>query len=198
MMRVDSQYDLRELLERAGARLVGPNRADCPRCSGKRTVSYHGELFCCHYAGCRFKGNSFALARKLGLARRLSPYEVRDCRHVRDIAKKAAHYAYAKIKSRRWELYEMHRSLAHILSGTQRRLRQEPESELAWSALAFVHDELPKVRAELLLLETAPIRERLAFLEASQSERRRAVDRAVFQGGILDSKGRILELGDGP
>jgi hypothetical protein len=65
-----------------------------------------------------------------------------------------------------------------------------------WSALALVYSPLPKVRAELLVLDSGPIAERLAFLEMSESERRKALDRTIRQGGILDSKGRVLELGD--
>jgi ribosomal protein L37AE/L43A len=76
-MNVVAQLDLHDSLQRAGARLASRGRADCPRCGKKRTVSYTGEVFFCHHADCKFKGNTFTLAKELGLAPTYSPQDLR-------------------------------------------------------------------------------------------------------------------------
>src|SRR5690348_16767574 len=56
-----------ELLERAGFKLRGKNRADCPHCAGGSiaTVSFTNELAYCHR--CAWKANTTTLAKQLGL-----------------------------------------------------------------------------------------------------------------------------------
>jgi len=191
--------DLETLLERAGAKPARyGKRWDCPSCgkSGRISVDFRRGLFHCWHVGCDFHGNALKLARHLGLVRKLSSREARRLQSERRHAHLAAEIAYQRIKARRLELYEAHQSLGRIRDGAAEALRRRPSDETAWSALAFVYAELPKVRAELLLLESAGIGERLAFLEASQGERRRALDRIICQGCILDSGGRVLELGE--
>ena len=177
-------YDLRVLLHHAGAKPARyGKRWDCPSCGkpGRVSVDLARGLFQCWHAGCGFRGNAYKLARHLGLVRKLSCQEALRLQSERRHAHVAAELAYQRIRARRMELYEARRSLGRIRDGAGQALRRNPSDETAWSALAFVNDRLPKVQAELLLLETAPIGESLAFLEASQSERGRALDRAVLR-----------------
>src|ERR1035437_9364868 len=113
-----------ELLARAGCALRGHNRADCAKCKGKRTVSYNDEVFCCHHAGCDFKGNRIVLARELGLLRRLSPGEYEAQRQAREEAERLAHRIVEKRKARCWDLQARHRQLLSIRLGTLERLEQ--------------------------------------------------------------------------
>src|SRR5207249_4584058 len=156
-------YAMPELLERAGCTLRGRNRGDCPRCGGRRTVSYTEEVFCCHHAGCDFQGNAFQLARQLGLVRRLSPAEAHEQRERRDRARALAGECARKLRARRQELYRAHRELLSIRA----EAHEGERSETVWDALARVYTELRRVRAELLILESAPVRDRLRFLNES-------------------------------
>lgn len=60
-------FSMRELLERAGFRLRGRNRADCIHCSGHAvaTVGFSDEVMHCFRCGA--KANIFTLAKQLGL-----------------------------------------------------------------------------------------------------------------------------------
>lgn len=196
MTAVSVASDLPDLLTRAGARLTSRNRADCPRCQGKRTLSYTSEVFYCHHVGCDFKGNAITLTRTLGLHVRHSPAEAAAFRQRREEAKRQAAIAYRRVQHRRHELYEAHRELIGTLYGAHSRLRSNPQDEIAWSALQLVYDQLPLVRAELLLLEDAPIGERLAFLQASQMERGEYLRPVIERSGLLAHDDRFVELGD--
>src|SRR5207302_5098620 len=99
-------YTVPELLERSGTRLIGRNRADCPHCGGRRTVSFTTELYCCHHAGCMFQGNALTLAKELGLAKPLSRLERQALAVVQREAQEAASWLLAKLRTRRFELYE--------------------------------------------------------------------------------------------
>ena len=187
-------YDLPLLLQKAGARLVGRERFDCPKCHRKRTGSYHDEVFYCH--GCGYKGNSVSLAKELCLARPMSREEYRAIRLQRERAHEAATLSVALRRARRWQLYDQHQTLLGIHAGATRALRREPENETAWAALAFAFCELPKTRAELLLLECAPFAERRAFMRASRTERTTAIERIIEHGGLTDLDNRFVELTD--
>jgi recombinational DNA repair protein (RecF pathway) len=143
-----------ELLERAGCALRGHNRADCAKCKGKRTVSYRDDVFCCHHAGCGFKGNRVALARDLGLLRRLSPFEYQAQRQAREEAERLAHRIVEKRKARRSDLEARHRQLLSIRLGALQRLERSREDGGAWDALALVYRELPQLEQELERLES--------------------------------------------
>ena len=187
-------YAMPELLERAGCTLRGRNRADCPRCGARRTVSYTEEVFCCHHAGCDFRGNTFQLARQLGLARRLSPAEARGLRERRERAHTLAEGCARKLRARRQELYQAHRELLSIRTEVHDGWCCESANEAVWDALARVYTELPRVRAELLILETALVRDRLRFLNESTEVRRDVVDRVVAAGGSTGTRGKFIEL----
>ena len=141
MIAVD--YPMRELLERAGATLRGRNRADCPSCKGRRTVSYSEEVFYCHHARCDFKGNGVTLARGLGLLRRLSPGEYASQRQTREEAERLARRIVEKRNARRSDLQARHRQLLSIRLGALQRLEGNREDGDAWGALAHVYRKLP-------------------------------------------------------
>src|SRR6266571_2627065 len=196
MTTVTLEYSMPQLLERAGCKLRGRNRGDCPRCGSRRTVSYTEEVFCCHHAGCDFRGNAFQLARQLGLARRLPPAEARGLRERRERAHTLAEECARKLRARRQELYQAHRELLSIRTEVHEGWCCESANEAAWDALARVYTELPRVRAELLILETALVRDRLRFLNESAEVRCEVVDRVIAAGGLTDATGKFVELGE--
>lgn len=196
MSTMELQFEMGELLERAGAKPRGRGRADCPRCGGKRTISHNRALFNCHHAGCGFQGSIHTLAKELGLARPLSAAERQEFHQGLSFAREAAGQALERVRSRRFELYEAHRSLLSILLSASERLKQNPEDERAWAALASTDRELPKIRAELAMLEYAPVGDRLALLNASDSDREPVLARVIIHGGVVDSNGKFVEVGD--
>ena len=187
---------LAELLTRAGARLVGRNRADCPSCGGKRTVSWDqskGAYFC-HYLGCDFHGGTYSLARKLGLAHRLSQHERMVLKQRRELARRAASLLAERLKMRRWELYEAHRQLLTIRDNAGEALKRDGENDLALSALAFAYSQLTRVRAELLLLEEGQFSEVLYFLRASPTGRQESLGTIIQAGGLIGRHSKFVEL----
>jgi hypothetical protein len=91
-------------------------------------------------------------------------------------------------------LYETHRQLVTILHGAREQLQQSSGDETAWAALAYARRELDRARAELLLLEDAPIPEVLKFLGASPSERDERIHALIQTGGLVSRQGKFLEL----
>lgn len=186
---------LPRLLEQAGARLAGRNRADCPECNSKRTVSYSDELYCCHHAGCEFRGCAFTLAKRLGL---LSPpvsrAEAAAFFRERAEARLAAEYVQARLMAERFRLREAHRSLLRIYDGAAKQLNVSREHARAWAALAYALSQLLGVRAELTILEDAPVAERLAFLNASDERRKEMAERVILAGGLLDARRKFVEV----
>ena len=55
-----------DLLTQTDVRLRSRNRGDCPKCGGRRTISFTDECFYCHK--CTWGGNAITLARELGHA----------------------------------------------------------------------------------------------------------------------------------
>lgn len=192
--RESSRYTVSNLLERAGTVLVGRNRANCPVCGGRRTVSYSEEAYCCHHAGCDFRGNAITLARQLGLAPRLPRAQVLAYRREREEASAAVECALQRIRVERQSLRESWRTLASIRDRAERRLRSIPEDATAWAALAFVSRELPKTEAALTVLQDAPVAVRLAFLKATEAERAEVVAHVILAGGLYDAEGRFIEV----
>jgi hypothetical protein len=194
MSTVGTEYSVVELLERAGAKLVGRNRADCPQCQGKRTVAYRGEVFFCHHARCDFKGNVRTLARSLGLLQPMTPEQAREFRAVREESRQAAACVLGRIRERRFQLCEAYRSLLCIRDGTTRRLKLKPEDDLAWKGLQYFYRECPAVAAELAFLQHGPVADRVAFLEATEVERREKLARILRAGGFTDQEGKWVEV----
>ncbi len=179
MNTVKTQYDVPELLTRAGATLRGRNRADCPRCGKRRTVSYATEVFHCHHTGCNFRGNTITLARELGLLKRLSAKEAQELRVEREQALTAALWTTQRVRKRRQELYQFHRDLLGIYHGSVMRLSKNRQDEIGWSCLAYFYEQIPVVRAELTLLEEALPLERLAFLDLDDPARAQVISARV-------------------
>ena len=194
MNTVKTQYDVPELLTRAGATLRGRNRADCPRCGKRRTVSYATEVFHCHHTGCNFRGNTITLARELGLLKRLSAKEAQELKVEREQALTAAQWAIERVRERRQELYQFHRDLLDVYYGSVTRLIKNRQDEIGWSCLAYFYEQIPVVRWELTLLEEAPPLERLAFLDADDAARAQLIDAVILAGGVPCPDGKFVEV----
>jgi hypothetical protein len=187
------EYDLADLLQKAGARVRG-NRADCPRCSAARTVSYTAEVFYCHHAGCDFRGNAFTLARELGIARRLPPAEARTLRLERGRAEAAASTFLMRVRGARFGLGALHIELLNLRDESHKRLKANPDDQATWEMLAYVYNELPRVRAELILLGEGMIEDRVAWFEAGEETRREMAGRILRLGGLPTFDGKWAEL----
>jgi ribosomal protein L37AE/L43A len=187
-------YGLADLLQRAGAQIRGRNRADCPRCGGRQTVSFTEELFCCHHAACDFKGNTFTLARELGLARRLSAAEGRALRLERERAEAAAEAFLVRIRGARVDLSALHIELLNLQDQAHESLKANHDDGAAWETLAYIYTELPRVRAELALLSEGTFGERIAWLEADEETRREMADKILLAGGLPTFDGKWDEV----
>jgi len=185
------EYDMADLLARYGGRLRGRNRADCPRCGGKRTISYAAEVFNCHHAGCGFRGNAFTLARELGLARRLTPAEYRELRQNRDRADRAARVLYERVKARRFELLDFLRTLDDEEATAHRLGPDNPET---WEPLSAAYAERPAILAQLTILENAGAADLLRFLAAHPEAQARVIEGVLRRGGLTDGYGRFMEV----
>ena len=183
-----------DLLVKAGATLRGRNRADCPKCGKRRTVSYATEVFNCHHTGCNFQGNAITLARELGLLKRLSAKEAQALRVEREQARTAAQRATERVKERRLKACQIHQDLLDIKYGAMDRLENNRQDEIGWACLAYAYKEIPLIRAELTLLEEAPPLERLAFLDANDAAQAQAIDDVILAGGVPCPDGKLVEV----
>jgi hypothetical protein len=166
MMPAAVEYDLRDLLEQAGAAPPrhGRGKWQCPNHHGSPSLSVDPArgLFNCHHPGCDFRGNSFTLARALGLTRRLPREDYLRLRREREQARKAAQWLAGRVQERRWQLDQAHRdSLGAILWAHA----AGPNCELGWSALEWAYERLPRIRGELLAFEVASARNALEILD---------------------------------
>lgn len=189
MTAIEAQYDLPALLEQSGARPRG-NRHDCPKCGGFRTVTHTAECFFCHK--CQWKGNTVTLAKELGVYRRLPSAEWRELRQNRERADRAAQRLYAAVHDQRTEFLQHLEALADL----ERTAHDAGPTEAAWDALAMVYADRPEILAQLAILETASAADLLTFLSASPEERQRAIEAVILRGGLCDSGGRFVDLGN--
>ena len=189
------QYEVPELLVRAGATLRPHNRADCPRCGRRRAVSYTPELYFCHGVDCQFAGNDFLLASELGVLNPLPPGEAKRQREARERARQAAQFLQERIRQRVSGLQKQHRDLLDLYFGALRRLKPNPQDEIGWTLLAYTYREIPLIRAELAILEESPIKERLAFLGGSKTQKEEAVAEVLMAGGLYNSGEMFVEIG---
>lgn len=192
------QFDLEGLLRHAGSKPARyGKRWDCPSCgkSGRVSVDFGKSVYHCWHAGCSFKGSAFTLARSLGFASP-TPQQAQTYRRERDEAETAARCFAERLWERRHELYAEHRELLDIRRGAHSRLQSDPQNKIAWDALRFVHGQTPIVRVELLLLESAPVGERLEFIHAPSAKRAEHLQKIVERDGLTSHDGRFLEIGD--
>jgi len=182
-----AQYDIRTLLEQAGARPRG-NRHDCPKCGGLRTITRTDECFYCHKCG--WKGNAVTLGKELGMYRRLPSAEYLELRQRSEQAERSAADLYERVKTRRFELYDELHSLNRVEVGAHAR----PDHPAVWDAFALVYRQRPAILAELTFLENAHARAITRFLAATPEEQQALIDRVLEHGGLCDSKGKFVEL----
>ena len=188
------EYDVSQLLAKVGATLRGPRRADCPECRSKRTVSYTEKLYFCHHVGCHFRGNSITLAKELGLLRPLSPREAQESKRTRERARRAAEEVSDRLRERRLPLQEEHRQMLHIYYGGQDRLKRDRDPKIGHTLVSYAKKQLRKIRAELVLVEDAPINKRIEFLGANEGRQRGMISEVIAGGGLSDVNGTFIEV----
>jgi hypothetical protein len=192
-MAASQELALTELLSRAGARIRGRGRADCPRCKRHRTVSFDESksVYYCHGAACDFSGSYATLARELGLARRLTAAEYRELRENRERADRGARDLYERVRARRFELLECVRRLGQLELSAHQAGADHPAT---WGALALVYRERPALLAELAILENSCAADLIRFLSASPKQRAEAIDEVLMRGGLYESHRKFLDL----
>jgi len=194
-----TQFDLAALLERVGARppRYGRGKWGCPKHSGSPSVSVDLDrgLFNCHHAGCDFHGNSFTLARGLGLARRLIPAEARALRVERERADAAARAFLVRVRGARFGLSAIHIELLNLQDRVHERLKANCEDDAGWEALAYIYSELPRVRTELIMVSEGTIEDRLAWLNADEETRHKMINRTLQVGGVPTFDGKFIKTG---
>ena len=195
---------LRDLLVRAGFRVRGHKRADCPSCSGqsRATVAFTREVYFCHR--CKLAGNRGSLARAMGLLatdresvirRRIEARESEKVRSVADRLTVAERRTLSCARANLLSLVALRRNararLTALYAGAHERFRQE--TEFAWDALRFVADHEACASASYLVAAFASERDRAAF--SLHPERRTAiVDRVLEDGGLRADRGRWVGL----
>jgi hypothetical protein len=158
-----------ELLEQVGAvpPRHGRGKWRCPECGRPDlSVNLEKQVFHCFHAGCSFSGGMGTLRQRLGIERQRLPKaeyirQCRECERVHD----AALRLYAAAKLRRFELYDQLRVLGRIEVGAH----DCGPTEAAWSALALVYSEPPRILAELAILENANAAGLARFLTADDA-----------------------------
>src|SRR5262249_45949452 len=132
-----------DLLERAGFRLRGKNRADCARCQGRSraTVSFTNEVG--HCFRCQWKANTITLAKELGIQ---ADPETRQ-RHQQEMQARARHRSIIQ-RFEFWRnshvrrLSDRYRELRFQAQLARDVLHHDPNCDPAWDALArFCHQE---------------------------------------------------------
>lgn len=182
-----------QLLERVGCTLRGRNRADCPWCGGRRTISFTDQVYFCHRCGA--KGNAFTLARELGLARRLSLVEARALRLERERAEAAATAFLVRVRGARFGLDALHIELLNLRDEASERLKANHDDEAAWETLGYIYAELPRVRAELALLSEGRFEDRQAWLQADADTRFEMTNKILLAGGVPTFDRKWVEVG---
>jgi len=194
MTMVNQEYAVPELLENAGCTLRGRNRSDCAWCKGRRTISYTDEVYCCHRCGA--KGNSFTLARELGLAPRLSRAEAQAMRLEKERAEAVANAFLARVRAARFGLTALHMELLNLRDEAHERLKANHDDETAWEILACICSELPRVRAELILLSDGTVGDRVAWFEGNEERRREIADCILRVSRVPTFDGKWAEVGE--
>ena len=189
-----TQYDISQLLMRAGATLRGNHRADCPKCGKRRTVSYATEVFYCHHTGCNFQGNIITLARELGLLKPLSPREAQELGRTRERARRAAEQISYRLRERSMVLQAEHRELLDINYGGEARLKRDRDPRIGQTLVSYAQKQLRKIRAELAIIEDSPMLQRLEFLNANEGRQKGMVCTVIAAGGVEDASGRFTEV----
>ena len=174
------QTDIGVLLEMAGARIRGRNRADCPDCKRPRAVSFNETAFCCHGIDCHFHGGPGTLRQRLGIERQWLPKAeyARQCRE-RKRGSEAARRLHHAAKVRRFALYDELRTLARIEVGAH----DCGPTGAAWSALALVYSERRRILAELAIFENANAAGLARFLTADDAARQAPKESAKAETG---------------
>jgi len=195
---------LPDLLVRAGFRVRGHKRADCPSCSGqsRATVAFTEEVYFCHR--CKRAGNRGALARELGLL----PTDPESVARRRNAARKTAKLQFlaARLKAAENAVLTLSRANMQGLADLRRNAgirlsvlhagayeRFPGESELCWQALRFAADHEARACAAYLVAAFACEKDRALFA-LYPHQREPIVDRVLEEGGLRADRDRWVEL----
>jgi hypothetical protein len=146
------QTDIGALLEMAGARIRGRNRADCPDCKRPRAESFNETAFCCHGIDCGFHGGPGTLRKRLGIERQWLPKAeyIRHCRE-RERVHDAALRLYAAAHARQLELRDDLRILGRLEERAHEMGADDPNT---WEILSTVYELRPAIERDLDVLES--------------------------------------------
>jgi hypothetical protein len=155
------QFEMSDLLERAGCRIHPRGRADCAKCEGRsrRTIAFTDETFFCHRDVCGWKGNLRTLARELGLlsndpeARRKFEVEERERKRRDEVLAGFEKWRNEQIE----RLTSAHRDLFRDSGIARRLLMEKPEDEIAWQALSDYHENESRLLRGLDFLMCAKV-----------------------------------------
>ena len=87
-----------------------------------------------------------------------------------------------------------HRELLNIYYGGEARLKQDRNQKTGQALVAYAKKQLRKIRAELALVEDAPMPDRLRYLDANEGRRKGMVSSVINAGGLEDAGGRFIEV----
>ena len=188
-MNQSIQLDIMGLLEMAGCRIRGRNRADCSKCKRFRAISFASETFFCH--GCGWKGNVITLAKAQGIHQRLSRAEYRQLCEKRERAHDAALRLDYACAVRRLYLCELLRTMSQSEVAAH---RAGPDCLEGWASMALVYGDRPGVLAELTIVENAAAADRVKFLLANEQTRQGVVSRVLEHGGFFPDAEKFIEV----
>ena len=189
----EPQFALDDLLVRAGARIRGRGRADCPRCKRLRSVSFDESkgVYHCHGAACNFSGGIAKLARELGLARSLSQSEHEQLRRKHERADRAAKTLFQRVQAKRFGLLQRLRAVGRVELAAHEAGADHPNT---WDWLARAYRERPHVLTELTMLENSKTGDLIRFLTAGPEQRAGMVNAVLTAGGVYDPRARFVEI----
>ena len=187
------QYALDDLLVKAGARIRGRGRADCPRCKRRRAISFDESrgVYHCHGQECDFSGGAGKLARELGLARTLSRQERERLHRQYGRADRAARALYQRVRARGFDLLQRLRALGRSELAAHQAGADRPTT---WERLARVYRERPQILTELTVLENCRAADLILILTAGPEPREWMVDAVLMAGGFYNSRAQFVEI----
>jgi hypothetical protein len=194
--RLPEAQSIASLLKKAGANPPRYGKKwDCPAC-GKRaclSVDEGRGLFNCFHDGCGFKGNTATLARRFGLAPKMSPGEYRTRQdRERKLDERVARLLAAKQERRNKVIFQL--TMAYRAEHSCHTAG--PHNPDTWDTLATIYAERLKLEAELLILDNAsgPDLERFLGFTGAKGDRELAISNTILHGGLADRKGKFIPL----
>ena len=98
------------------------------------------------------------------------------------------------MRERRLALQGEHRQTLDILYGGQERLKADRDQKTGQTLVSYAKKQLRKIRAELALVEDAPLPTRLEFLNADEGRQKRMVLEVIAGGGLSAADEMFIEV----